>query len=366
MPKYEVIFASFEGTKMRKKTFFEHLITAMAALLLAVFPLLASCTKKEGLDNTSKPKSKVVIINLGHSMPLNTPLHQACLRLKDYVEKMSDKRIEMRVFGSSTLYSDKDMPEVLPAGILDMGICSPAFWSGTVPTLSIVALPTSSWEHMWNFIDDPQGISILDKECATKANCKYLGVFDCGAGDCQAFIKPVHKIEDFNGLKIRSSGESTNAVIRALGGSPSTISSAEMYEALQRGTIDGVQSTIIGVKGRNIQEVTPYLTRWTYLYAEFFALMNLDKWNSLPADLKEILKNGVHEQQLWSRKVIKTVIENAWDEIEKQPGVEVYVVPPDEAAKWEELSFAAVRDIFLKTSGEPGRQLLIRLKALRP
>lgn len=348
--------------RSRYTCFFTFLIVFVGAIIL----LLCACGKKDKEDGSELALKKIFKINMAHSMTLDTPLHQACLRLKSYANKKSNGRLIIEIYGASSLYSDKDMPEVLPAGVLGMGACSPLIWSGTVPALPLTCALSSSWEHTWRFIDDPEVIRILDKECQTRANCKFLGAFDCAAGDCHAFTKPVRNLEEWKGKKVRAAGELMNVIISALGASPTTISSSEMYEALQRGTIQGVGSTVLGIKGRNIQEAAPYLIRWTFTYSEFSVLINLDKWNNLPDSLQKILKEGVREQMLWSRKVIKGVIEESWNDLAKAPGIKIYNVKDEQAKKWNAIIFPPFRKNYLKYSGESGKRLLARMDALRP
>jgi TRAP-type transport system periplasmic protein len=104
-------------------------------------------------------------------------------------------------------------------------------------------------------------------------NLKVLSYFDGGFRSVANIKRPVLAMEDLRGLKVRV-GESTLLINtqQALGSNPIPMSFGEIYTALQQGTIDGVDTSIIYVLDGNFQEVAKYvlklttlLCRWSHL-----------------------------------------------------------------------------------------------------
>src|SRR5690606_35618966 len=72
--------------------------------------------------------------------------------------------------------------------------------------------------------------------------------------------KPIRRPEDVRGMRLRVAGEIEGETVKALGGAPVTMGSAEAYEAIERGTIDGLVSYIGTVVSRDLQRIVKYGT----------------------------------------------------------------------------------------------------------
>ena len=86
--------------------------------------------------------------------------------------------------------------------------------------------------------------------------------------------KEITKPEDFAGLKLRGYGELPSETIKALGASPVTMGSGEVYMAIQRSVVDGQTSGTTAMYDRKMFEVTKYLTITNHAYPEFILAMN--------------------------------------------------------------------------------------------
>jgi len=102
--------------------------------------------------------------------------------------------------------------------------------------------------------------------------------------------RPLKMPGDFNGLKIRTAAPQHADAIRALGGSPVMLASSEVYMALQRGTIDGAVSGPTSILQRKWHEVTEFLTLPDAGYSLWPIMINLKKFEELPADVQAVLR----------------------------------------------------------------------------
>jgi TRAP-type C4-dicarboxylate transport system substrate-binding protein len=94
-------------------------------------------------------------------------------------------------------------------------------------------------------------------------------------------------MEDLKGVKIRSHGTSAK-VVKALGGTPVAMPMPELYQALQKGVVDGGLYPIEVNKGWKMAEVIDFCTLDLPIAytSTFYVVMNKDKWNSLPKDVQ--------------------------------------------------------------------------------
>jgi TRAP-type C4-dicarboxylate transport system substrate-binding protein len=159
-------------------------------------------------------------------------------------------------------------------------------------------------------------------------------------------------MEDFKGKRIRVPTELGSHTVKALGGAPAFMGGGEVYMALQRGTVDGAISSVASFCDRKYYEVTKYVTEPDFMFAVYGCLMNLKKWNDLPADVQKILLTAGKETQEWGRREIQQVEGGALDELKKH-GMEIYSLPKKEKELWRN-ACKPVYDLVIKKAGDLG------------
>ena len=147
--------------------------------------------------------------------------------------------------------------------------------------------------------------------------------------------KPVRKLEDMKGLKLR--GHGTSALFqKALGATPVAKPMPECYQMIQKGVVEGASYPFEANKGWRLGEVTKNATAaFSAAYTTtFFVVMNKDKWNSFPADIKQTIKEINKE---WEVKHAM-----AWDTSDLigiqfflSKGGTIYGLDKKESARWE-------------------------------
>ena len=172
--------------------------------------------------------------------------------------------------------------------------------------------------------------------------------------------KPVAKLEDLKGVKIRGTGTSAK-VIAALGAVPVAMPMPETYEALSKGVADGVVAPMEALKGWKLAEVIKSTTEdYGAAYSLlFFVTMNKKKWASLPKDVQETIEKINKE---WIERSAKL-----WDKIDKEgreftlsKGNKIIPLSKEENARWA----AAVKPVLddyiksMKEKGLPGGEAL--------
>src|SRR5213592_1087740 len=149
--------------------------------------------------------------------------------------------------------------------------------AGDTALVNSVAYSRIHWKHLHK-VGEYKGV-------------KLLGVFTHGPG--QMFTKrPVHNINDVQGLKIRTGGGVAEAVAKALGTSAFVKPAPESYELLKSGVADGVffpMESIISFKLETVLEQATLFPGGMYS-SSFGFFMNEDKWNRLPKQDQEAIE----------------------------------------------------------------------------
>lgn len=109
--------------------------------------------------------------------------------------------------------------------------------------------------------------------------------------------RPLSKIGDFKGLKMRTANAEQAALMTELGAKPTTVAWAELYMGLQSGVVDGAITGLDSGYGASFFEVVDYVTDWPnfrILNPRYFSI-NEDYWKSLPADVQKILEMEISQ-----------------------------------------------------------------------
>jgi len=172
--------------------------------------------------------------------------------------------------------------------------------------------------------------------------------------------KPVRTLEDMQGMKIRCTGLSAK-VVKALGGIPVAMPMGETYDALSRGVVDGSMAPQESLQGWKWGEVVKDTTEsFGSAYSTgFFVVMNKNKWNSLPLDVKRIVEQVNKE---WIDKTGR-----CWDEIDKTGreftlglGNRIIPLSNEENLRWA-IKVQPILDEYvdnMKAKGLPGQEAL--------
>jgi TRAP-type C4-dicarboxylate transport system substrate-binding protein len=150
------------------------------------------------------------------------------------------------------------------------------------------------------------------------------------------------------------------------GGVPVALSVPEAYNALERGVVDGTILPYEALHAFKLAEVTKHHVDVRMYTASQFTIMNLAKYNALPADLKKVLDDLGGN---WAAEFAGA----AWDKAE-EPGIEAakklgnkfYTLTPEQRAAWREKAkpVAQAWVASMEAKGLPGKQALSDLTEL--
>jgi len=262
------------------------------------------------------------------------------------VEKRTNGRVKVEYYAGQTLTKARQCYDGVVNGLSDIGFSVLAYTRGRFPVLAAVDLPlgytsgraaTAVANAVYNKFKPKE---LLDT--------KVMYLHAHGPGLLHTRKKAVRRMEDLRGLKIRAHGTSA-LVVRALGGTPVPKPMPETYQMLQKGVVDGAVYPFEANKGWKLGEVADYATAaFSVAYTTtFFVVMNKDKWNVLPADIKQIIEDINRE---WAVKHAA-----AWDSSDMagirfflNQGNEIIGIDAKEAARWKKAVAFIIYDYIKK------------------
>jgi TRAP-type C4-dicarboxylate transport system substrate-binding protein len=267
------------------------------------------------------------------------------------IEKRTGGRVKIIFYGGQTLLKAPAIYDGVATGVADLGMTILAYTRGRFPLMAGLDLPLGYPRAMVG---------------SRVANDVYWKFTPAELADTHTFYlhtygpavvvskKPVRKLEDMRGLKMRGSGHA-GEIARALGATPVGGAITETYDALAKGVVDGTIVPMEGLSGWKLAEVIGYITncRSIGFSTMFWVGMNKAKWESLPKEVQQVFTDVSKEWvdkhgALWER------MDAEGRDFALKMKREIIELPPEEQARWA----AAVQPVIKEfTDGMAAKKL---------
>jgi C4-dicarboxylate-binding protein DctP len=316
-----------------------------------------------GLATLPARADEPIVIKFSHVVAPDTPKGKAAEKFKELAELRTHGRVKVEVYPNSQLYKDKEELEALQLGAVQM--LAPAttkFGPLGIKEFESFDLPYifSSVEALRRVSDGPVGKQLFKK--LEPKGIIGLGFWDNGFTVVTA-NKPIRKLEDFKGLKVRiQSSKVLETEYRDLGALPQILAFSEVYQALQTGVVDGQNNTPSNIYTQKFHEVQKYLTISDDTYIGYVLIVNKKFWEGLPADIRGELEGAVKEATDYCNSIAEKENADALAKIKESGAIEFYVLSPQEKAEWrkglikvhEEMASRVGKDLIQEIYKETG------------
>lgn len=314
-----------------------------AVLLSAAIVGLSGCGDKDTkstaqaqtqaqTQSTPAPAKKPIVLKLGYENHPGEPFDLGCNKWKELLEERSGGTMKIELYPSSQLGSKADIIDSMILGEDVSTLADGAFYADRgVKDFGIMFGPFffDSYEEAFRLADSPwfkeqsrqleeQGIVIAG------ANWKY--------GDRNTLTtKPIRKMEDFKGLKVRvATNEIFSEGMRSLGVTPTPMPLGDVYTSLQQGTIDGVENPVSVLYGGKFQEVAKYLLMDAHIRNITNIVVGTKFMNKLTPEQRQMVLDTCKEAGEYQNKLVDEQEQGFLDKM-KAEGVEI--IYPDDAFK---------------------------------
>ncbi|WP_259783213.1 TRAP transporter substrate-binding protein [Aestuariispira ectoiniformans] len=298
-------------------------------------------------------------------LPLKSHLGQNLLSFKKEVEAKSNGDLKVEIYDSAQLYKDKEVPQAVSSGAIEMGSASITRYAGTVPAVDIFYVP-----FMFNTEDlvrkatapgSPVRGPIDDAILKTGARVLWWQAY--GGAIMLSKDGPLKAPTDIQDKKVRVFGKTLGAFVETLGGAPTLISGSEQYLAYQRGTVDAGMTGISGVKSRKLWQVMDWVTVTNHADVEFLVLVNEKFWQSLSDDERAIVQTAAHNAESSLRDRVSQIEADAYAASE-DAGMKVQRLNAQEIEAWRAAAKPVLEE-YKKAAGPLGEELAKAAESLR-
>ena len=236
-------------------------------------------------------QTKPMVIRLTALSPIGHPVHQGLVRFAELVAERTKKQVEIQLFPASQLGDQPTQMNMVKIGSVEMGLIGSGILGMVVPEYNVDAVMYiyRDRDHLQKVWRGPIARELADKFLATQGVRTLNSIWEVGLRHVLA-KKPVRRVEDLNGLKIRSPESALFFEgLKALGARPTTIAFAEVYTALQLGTVDAMECPLDWIYTSRFHEVAKYLTLTGHMNNIHSLLVNEKFWQTLSPDIQKVL-----------------------------------------------------------------------------
>lgn len=302
--------------------------------------------------------------------PVANPVKHFLIPWAEKIGKDSNGRIKIQVYPSMQLGGKAEqLLQQVRDGVADIVWTLPGFTPGVMPKLEIFELP---------FLHRNTHSTVMALQDYVPAHMKkefepyHVLLVHTHAGALFMSKDPINKVDDFKGMKLRAYSRTNAWILEALGAAPLQVALPELAPMLSKGTVNGSILPYEIAPAVKMQDLTDYFTTLAppqprLSTAIFTFLMNKQKYDSLPPDLKKVIDDNS------GAKLAPIAIE-VWDRIEldgekvmrAKPKNKFVSLSAEETAKFKK-TVQPVFDRFKKLldeSGDKGDKVLADVEAL--
>ncbi|MEW5746748.1 MAG: TRAP transporter substrate-binding protein [Nitrospirota bacterium] len=279
------------------------------------------------------------------------------------IEKRTNGKVKVQTFPGGTLLPAKNILDGVISGAADIGNFAMSYQPGRFPVSEAVDLPLG--------FTSAKVASLVLYDLVEKYNpkefekVKIITLFTCPPTNFMTKA-PVRTLKDLKGLEIRAAATGADAVKR-LGGTPIAMPQSEVPEAIQKGVVKGMLSSLEILQDFKFAAYTPYATIVELPVVSFAVVMNKEKWNMLPDDVKKVIDDLRREQALWTGTYVDDHVKEALEWSKKTYNHQVFQLPKSDRAEIRKLLNPMVDEYVKRTNalGLPGTQIVKDAETLK-
>ena len=259
---------------------------------IAVCAILASAT---GFSSLASAQTK---LKWAHVYETSEPFHKWSVWAGDEIKKRTNGKYEVQVFPASTLGKEADINQGLTLGSVDIILSGASFAGNTYKPLAVSYFPFifRDADHLLKYAQSDV-FKELAKGYDDKSGNHITALNYYGARHVtSSAAKPVTKPEDMKGLKIRvPDAPAYLAFPKALGANATPIAFAEVYLALQNGTVDAQENPLPTIEAKKFFEVQKNISLTGHIIDSLLTITSGQLWGKLSADEKKIFSDVMQE-----------------------------------------------------------------------
>lgn len=282
--------------------------TALCAAVAALLPLASA------MAQDIKERS----IKFAFQNQKGHPQAEGAQKFADLIAQKTGNRIQVRLFPGGTLGGDLQTVSALQGGTVEMTVLNAGILTAQVKEFAVFDFPFlfANAQEVDAVTDGPVGKNLLAR--LADKNLIGLGYWDLGFRNLTNSKRPINRVEDIAGLKIRVIQSPIYIdMFNALGAAATPMPFPEVYPALEQKAIDGQENPFTLIRTSKFYEVQKHLAVTRHVYNPQALLVSRKLWDTLSADEKRIFTDAAAEATAYQRQLSRSQADEALAELKK-------------------------------------------------
>jgi tripartite ATP-independent transporter DctP family solute receptor len=343
------LFTNIEGDTMKR-------LVLKSMFVLAIAATVGASPAQDIRERTFK---------LGLQNPKGHPVVTGAEKFAELVAAKSGGRMKVNLFPGGVLGSDAATVLAVQNGTVEMTILNSGILATQAKEFAVYDFPFlfANAKEADTIVDGPFG-KAMHAKLADKGIIG-LAYWELGFRDLTNGRRPIHKVEDIAGLKLRVIPNPINIDwVKALDANPTPLAFPELYAALEQRAVDGQENPVSVILANRFAEVQKYLTLTHHQYNPQSVIISRKVWDTMNPAERQIVQDASLEAARYERQISREQATSTIEQL-KKAGMQVTELAPAEQAKMRE-KMKPVIDKHAATVGEGTvHELMAELAKLR-
>lgn len=319
-------------------------------LLVLVFGVLGACSQSTNSEK-SDVKGQKVKLRIAHDSNVQHPAHKALLEFEKSVEEKSNGRIDIQLFPAAQMGSVSEMMEQTRRGDIEMSFGASTLFSQSIPEFSIL-------DSFYLFEDESHAHRVLDgkvgealQKVLEPKGLVGLGYMEIGFRNFSNSKKPITKVEDLKGLKIRGYSPLQIKAWESLDVSLTNLAWPEVFTSLQQNLIDGQESATTSFYEAKFFEAQKYWSLTKHIYTDYLWYANKKFMEELDPEDRKLIEDEAKVAIQSERELIEKQEQETFAKLEDS-GIKINEVSLDERQKMGKIMNNAIKENIISQAGQ--------------
>ena len=293
-------------------------------------------------------------LKFAFSLAKDHPLGMGAQKFADAVAQKSGGKMKVSIFPGAVLGGDPQNLSAVRGGTLDFTSMATGLLAGIDKQFMVFDFPFlfNNANEAYGLSDGPVGQRLLAG--LSEHGLIGLGIWDLGFRNMTNSKRPITKVEDLQGLKLRVIASPIYLdMFNTLGANPVPMTFGEVYGALESKAIDGQDNPVGVIESAKFAEVQKFMSLTRHIYTGMPFLMSKKTWDSMSATERKIITDAASEAKTEERKLSQAKELQAIDGLRKT--MQVNEVTPAEVARLRQ-KVAPVVEKFSREVGDTTMQ----------
>jgi TRAP-type C4-dicarboxylate transport system substrate-binding protein len=273
-------------------------------ILSGVFALAAGAFAVAGPVN-AQDDIKRMNLRWAHFAPPAWGSAQAEQMFAKEIEKRTDGKVKIQFFWSGALGGPGELMDLVASGAVDFASFPPTYYPAQWPMMGLINSLPMTWQDP-KLAMDIQAYQIANNKAIqdelAKNKLKVVLVHGLPPYTLQCRT-PIKTMEDLKGKRIRTFGDWPPYVMQKIGAVPVNVPLGEIYESLQRGSLDCGYNPNENSGFLKLYEVAKYWSDINFgAIAAYSSFANAEKYEAYPESLKKIFKEAYDVAVAWEKE----------------------------------------------------------------